>query len=518
MMTRRTQLLLTTHVLTAALGYGLIHKWAARPAGDAPEFTKVAVRSEDAPAGDGASLLADFLEEQSGKKSRYEELKATLPMAKDLRGAVISAVEGLGGRDWKNGPSADQQTDRLAEVEVRVWHWMRQNPAAAMGFVIHDADCVAAGLPALLNKHVFPEIVSQGGVLKSIGWLARSEAAFPTLCGVALDEIRGGGGLALFAKLDDAISRSPVRDEFRIYRSRPLAVGNPAYDGQPFLHWVGAATRYENREALWKVVTSQDSADDQFELFAGFAQSGGPAAEWTLALLKDEKLDRVLPDHQQAELRRVIRDVPALEMAERLKIVRADAEDGGAAPRQDPVAELAAADVRKLLENGRDWRFEFRSEMASAEDVLRGVRSGLGKISPLAEDAVRVAVYRQLAEENPKRALPLLEVFPADKRREILFSTASLAFENVSPADFLRFLADVPDARTAAEQELKIRGWNAKARGNLRRYGDDYVEWVMKIPPGIHREAAMNSVLWATAEANPAAARELSEKFYPRKP
>ena len=131
---------------------------------------------------------------------------------------------------------------------------------------------------------------------------------------------------------------------------------------------------------------------------------------------------------------------------------------------------------------------------------------------------MRVTLYRQLAEENPKQALPLLEKFPAAKRREVLLDSSWLSHGHVSPDDFLRFLADVPDAATPEEQASKLKGWNIKARGHLWRYGDDYVEWVKKMPPGIHKEAAMNSVLWATSEQNPAQARVLSEQFYPKNP
>ena len=86
------------------------------------------------------------------------------------------------------------------------------------------------------------------------------------------------------------------------------------------------------------------------------------------------------------------------------------------------------------------------------------------------------------------------------------------------PDDFLRFLADVPDADTPEEQELKIKGWDTQARMGLWRYGDDYVEWVKQMPPGIHKEMAANAVIRATAEQNPAQARALGEQFYPRKP
>ena len=101
-------------------------------------------------------------------------------------------------------------------------------------------------------------------------------------------------------------------------------------------------------------------------------------------------------------------------------------------------------------------------------------------------------LFRELAEENPKKALPLLEPLSPEKRRDALFDSTWLGFVNVSPDDFLRFLAEVPDAESPEEQERKLKGWTTRARADLWRYGDDYVEWVKHMPPGIHREAAMN--------------------------
>ncbi|MEY3896697.1 MAG: hypothetical protein RLZZ214_2217, partial [Verrucomicrobiota bacterium] len=95
-MTRTTQILLVTHLLALGAGYGTF-RLAMGGGGKnvaTPEVTKLAARDPHAPSGDGDALLADFLEERSGLHSRYAELKATLPVAKDLRGAVVSAIQG----------------------------------------------------------------------------------------------------------------------------------------------------------------------------------------------------------------------------------------------------------------------------------------------------------------------------------------------------------------------------------------------------------------------------------------
>ncbi len=518
-MTRKPQLLLVTHLFALTLGYGVVRKaaYATAKQSAAPEYTKLSARGPQSPLGDGDELLADFVAERSGKHSKFQELKATLPAAKDLRGAVVSAVEGLGGGDWRNVLAADEQEARLAEVEVRVWQWMKENPVEAVGFVMNDPACEAAGLPALLDKPVFREIAVENGVLKSVGWLVKSEITFGTLCELTLDEMRAGGGFALFEKVDGAIFRSSNRSEFRTFRAQPLVSDNAAYDGEHYLRLVGGATRFEEKEKLLERVKRLRATGDKVELLSGFAASGGPAAEWVLGMLKGGQLKGIEASELLPDLEQVALGVAALDLEQRLEILRADSDSDGKS-RQDLVNELVAADVRRLLENGRDWRFEFRNGAVSLDEVVTAVRGGLATLPEAGDEALRVALYRHLAEENPKKALPLLGGFPAAKRREILLNSTWLSHGNASPDEFLRFLADVPDAATPEEQESKLKGWNINARGNLWRYGDDYVEWVKKMPPGIHHEAAINSVIWATSEQNPAQARVLSEQFYPKKP
>ena len=437
---------------------------------------------------------------------RYAELKKTLPVAKDLRGAVVSAIQGLGGEG--------DESDRLAEVEVRVWHWMKWNPVEAVGFVMNDPACEAAGLPVLLDKRVFKDIAAEDGVLKSVAWLIRDKVMFGTLSKVALDEIRAGGGFALFGKLDAAISRSRNGPELRAYWAEPLVSDVPVYDGGYFLHLVGAATRTGEKDELMEMVRQLPENADKVRLLAGFAGSGREAAEWLLELRGRGGLKGIVTDESLPELDTAVLQVAALELEKRLGILRAD-PDFSQTSKRDLIDGLTDADVRRLLENGRDWRYEFRSGKACVKDILQAVRR---ELPAAGGDAMRVSLYRQFVEENPKKAISLLDGLPPEKRRAVLLDSAWLTHGNVSPDDFLRFLADVPDANTPEEQELKIKGWSSKARANLWRYGDDYVEWVRQLPPGIHKELAVDSVIRATAEGNPVQARVLAEQFYPSKP
>ena len=519
-MARRSIILLVTHLLALVVGYGVVRKSLQRghaSENDSPEFTKLADRDGPSPTGDGDGLLADFLNERSGKKSRYADLKATLPVAKDLKGAVVSAVAGLGGAEWRNGLTRDERAARVAEVEVRVLHWMKQNPVEAVGFVMNDPACEEAGIPEALNQHVFLEIATEKGVLNSVGWLARDPLTFSTLCAVALNEMRAGGGFAMYEKLAEAIWRSSSRDEFLEFRAEPLVSENPADDGERFLRLVGAATRFEEKDRLLEMVKRMRGTADKTDLLAGFAGSSGQAAEWLREVLKRDELKGELPRGSRDELNHEILNVAGLEMDKRLKILKEHPESEGRSP-QELRDELIGRDVVRLLENGRDWRFEFRNGKSSLDDVLAAVRRGLPELPGAGEEAMRVALYRELAEEDPKKALPLLDPLPPERQREVSLDSTWLAFVNVSPDDFLRFLAEVPEAKSPEEQARKLKGWSTRAPVDLWRYGDDCIEWVKQMPPGIHREAAMNSILQATAEENPEQARILGEQFYPRKP
>lgn len=519
-MDRKFPFLLVTHVLALALGYGVVRMAAEHfnaQAEAAPETTRTAGRGQQAASGEGDALLADFLNERSGKKSRYAELKETLPVAQDLKGAVASAVAGLGGADWRAGLTQKEQAARLAEVEVRVLHWMKQNPVEALGFVLNDPACEAAGIPDQLATHVLIEVATENGVLNSVGWLARNEVAFGTLCAVALNEMRAGGGFALYEKLAAAIWRGQSRDEFLEFRAKPMVSENPADDGERFLRQVGAATRFEERDRLLALVKRMQGTADQIDLLAGFAESSGQAAEWLRGILKSGELKGELPGGAWDELNHTVLSVAGVDLGQRMEILKSYPGYEGMSP-QKLLEDLTAGDVVSLLENGRDWRFEFRNGKATLDEVVAAVRRSLPHLPEAGEVAMRGALFRELAEENPKKALPLLDALPPEKRRDVLLDTGWLGFANVSPDDFLRFMAEVPDAASPEEQARKLKGWHTRARADLWRYGGDYIEWVQHLPPGIHREAAVSGILLTTTEENPEQARELGELFYPRKP
>lgn len=521
-MTPNYQILLVTHVLALGLAYGVAKNTAAdagKTAVAPPVRSKSLARERQAASADGSQLLEGFLKEQSGGKSKYEELKATLPVAKDLKGAVVEAIASLTASGWPNGLTTDEAADRLAEVEVRVLHWMKRNPGEAMDFLLSDPASVDSNLPHALREHVFMEVASAAGLLKSLDWLTKSDETLPTLCAVALQEMKSGGGLALFAKLQVAMQGNPFQADYRkvVLDDKESSDRDPFAEGDEFLRGVGATVALNDKQKLLELAMSQPDVESRQLLLLGFAKSDGRATAWLLDLVARGELDGDLAANLKGTLGDAVLRTPSMDLDKRVEARRAT-QGNETKPRQDIVNELVRGDVGNLLEKGRDWRYEFRNGTASLDDVVSAVRAGLPGIPPEGEDAMRVKLYLELSEENPKKALAVLDDLPEEKRRDVLFNATWESQVNLSPDDFLRFLADVPEPVTPQEKDLRIKGWNWKARGFLTRYGDDYVQWVKEMPPGIDKDTAMNSLIWATREQNPAEARKLNDQLYPKNP
>ena len=158
------------------------------------------------------------------------------------------------------------------------------------------------------------------------------------------------------------------------FRAEPLVSENPADDGERyFLNRVGAATRFEERDGLLEMVGRLRENDDKFQLLAGFAGSGGEAAGWLLGMRKSGELKGVLAGGSLLDLDKVVLEVAALDLEQRLEILRAD-PDFPQESRQELVDWLTGRMWCRLLEDGRDWRYEFRNGTASLEDVLHALR------------------------------------------------------------------------------------------------------------------------------------------------
>lgn len=496
--------LVGSHLAVFGLVYG-ISRGGSGPAGDAKTSTAAAKSSDRGSAGeggDGEALLANFMEQQKPGGSAYERLKATLPVAADPKAAAQEAI-----RAYAEKPGGEEA---LAEAAVRTLHWLRaaDDPDEVIEFLWNDEKAKAADLLALFSPTAVKDMAKETGALDSWRWLWKRPFTRHSFAQVALEEIKAGGSFELFARLESTMRESPM---FSLQRRS--SVTNPSGKREPYYLQAGAAVDFKDRQALYDYATDPLNAEVCDELLRGFARSSAEANDWLLA---QESLDPKMAEALRKEENLATAHDMTQDYASRIEAMRKTGDLDGKDDRT-LVSEMVHQDLDKVLNEGRDWRYEFRHGVSSLDEILAAVRSAMPGVPPEGEEALTVSLYRQLVEEDTKKALPLLDNLPEDKRREALFHSTWLSMVNINPNEYLEFFSALPEPVTAEEKDLRTKGWNWKARGFLMRFGDDYVEWVKAMPPGIDKDTAMNSLIWATREQNPAEARKLNDELYPPK-
>lgn len=184
--------------------------------------------------------------------------------------------------------------------------------------------------------------------------------------------------------------------------------------------------------------------------------------------------------------------------------------------KKDPYRWLAEGDVYKILEKeGRDWAYEFRHGRVSAEQVWSEVSSKLQDYPEEGEKGARFGLYKVLAEEDHEKAFAVIQSLPELRQREVMFHSTWTAFTFEDPQKLLDFSQSLPPAEAQWERGAQLKGWDWKARHYLARHGDDYVDWVKAMPSGIEKEEALESLVWATKEADRERGIALEKELYP---
>jgi len=509
-------LLVGTHLLALGIAWSVARNVSTADAGGndaaeaAPSRSKSAARDRDpAGGGDGAQLLSTFMQQEAapaarGKDPVYEKLKTSLPEADDLKAAVVEAIRLLS----EDGSEGNQ---RMAEMEVRALHWLRRDPSAALEFF--KANRQGPFLRARLSENVLPDVFAELGVMKCIGWATEESGNLEPLLGAATLEIKTGG-IALLEKLMAALQ---VSDPEGNYREMEVPENGPAGargEVGDFLFVAGGSIPFADKDKLLAYASGLD-IHDRVRLMDGFVRSSPQAAAWMMDLIKNGQVDEALAEQMKGPLGNAVLGATELDMEQRIA-ARRGTENNGNKPREEILRELILGDVNQVLATGRDWRYEFRNGTATAEEILAAVRGALPSIPADGGEDLIASVYHQLTEENPGRAQVLLDLLPEDKRRARQFRDTWQNYGGIDPDVFLDSMKYLPEPVTAVEKDERTKGWNWKARGFLDRFGDDYVEWVKRMPAGIDKDTAMNSLVWATRERNPAEADKLSKQLYPK--
>jgi hypothetical protein len=247
---------------------------------------------------------------------------------------------------------------------------------------------------------------------------------------------------------------------------------------QANMHIIGESWPESDAASLIKLAVDTD--DPQMLAAYGIR---GTRGSFLAKLLRDESLPedfrRRLGENQMA--RQALTNDPAVPLEIRIA-------NGGNSNL------LIVGDVERLLDSERDWSFAFRHGEANALEIYEMIVAKTPELAAERPVALRNQVFRELAEENPKAAMKMLDDLPEHERNDLALFTARANFQDVDPKLFLELLEQVP-ADTPAEWEGRLDAWNRRSLTNNQRLKDSYSEWVLNLPPGIDREMAIYSLI-----------------------
>lgn len=525
-MSRKFRLLLLSHCLAftvaVTVGGGRRALDASQGGGfrsvETMDAAKASVRGVNEGSRSGEELLAAFLE--AGEKpepdfdSRYRELKAKLAVAKDVKAAAVAAIHKL-DRPRFLRPSEQQRWREMAEAEVRALHWMRVDPVGAMEFFLKDDISFRHSIRHHFNRHVFKDIVAETGVLASAAWLSKSPWTTPTFCDAAVAEIKAGGGGGLLDRLVTAMGMDPGQREYLAKISDPGNLfGRP---GHTFFGEAAKALGFGERAEVMELAMRQEREADRISLLTGFARSGPDASDWLLEAVWSGELQGVVAERVKAEALAGIRGDPAVDLDRRVAAL-ANFPGNVGRSHEELAAELIGDDLGSVLKGGRDWRYEFRHGEVTVEDVLSGLRAAMPGAGQRADGALREELFRYLVEEDPRRALPLIDTLPEERQRALRFDVLAKGFGGVSPEVFFDYLGSLPPAANPEEIGVRDEGLRSRAGLYVSRLGDDFLKEVQALPASAESGAIKEGVVTETRRTNAAEGAKLEQLVTPAKP
>lgn len=462
--------------------------------------------------GDGVLLLEAFLAEKKDAVDLYEEYKKSLSPAADKKQALFDAMDEVADMIKNRINNEKQFRELYATMKVRFYQWMMEDPVAAQIGVseyksrLPDSEQIAENLSSSLvsgtENQIINDVLDEKGLIASLPWLRDLNSSQYMVARVLKKEVKEGGGMAHFLKVEQVMIESDQGGNQLMWNMvdddafMQIAAGLPVSDAQALLDYVMLSSNKDKNRAM----------------LVGFASSGKDAATWLLDQVAKGAIPKTYMASVSQGLGNQVLAHNDMDLDARVA-ARRYTQGSEKKDRSLIVGDLMGADVNQYLNNGRDWRFEFRHGNASLEEITAAMEKSLN-IPADGRDAAMISLYRNLAEENPAKALPLLNALPEDKRRSLLFADTWQNFGNINPNNFFSYLQSLPEPLTAQEKSDRMKGWDWKARGFLHRYGDDYITWAKSLPDGPDKAAALNSVIWATREINAVEAQRLSKEIY----
>ena len=395
---------------------------------------------------------------------RVTKAADALPPADDVAAAAVAAMA-LYQRQMTDGKSLSQEELReMGNIEARMLHWAREDPLAAMKHLSSPSSDSYTGQAAMFAAM---KEKGSGPALECMKQTPPPNSAFrQSLASFVGTE----GDIQQLENLRQIIAPGQWNNfKGSISRSWPL----------------------DKADELVSYAVSSNSPD----MLASLAQSNGrEGADWLMARLASGDLDPAFAAAIKAtgQYRNLLLNNAHLPFDERVEAMAASN------PGKDTETlglMLGGNDVtRALNEGGKDWRFAFRNGKATFEEICDAVSASLPELAKASDDAIRLQLLKELAEESGAGAMQALASTPEPDRWTLALKPTQWNFYNVNPQEFYDYLQRIPNNDPALHQ-ARLESWVWHSKSNLDLYSRDYVDWVKALPEGTDREMAAIGIL-----------------------
>ncbi|WAC18376.1 hypothetical protein OVA24_14150 [Luteolibacter sp. SL250] len=414
-----------------------------------------------------------------------EELKkraAGMEVAGDPAAAAKEKLETFHARLKNGGP---EDLDELAEMEVRLLHWMDADPQAALAwFGAKSREDLAEVVPYLRNS--LDVMIPGVGVEEAGKWIGVNSRLDAELTRSIADHAGAAADLGQLARLKAGIDPQQWNNiRLSLIDTWPLAKADDLF----------SLAQTESAPLTVLLYARHQGKEGMAWLQRHLAAAGtDPAFQSSLLRHHDyHQLMYLSPDYDFEKRAEVVAGFEPGKPAEQIRL------------------ELGSRDVVSALDGGRDWRFAFRNGTATAEEIYREMAKALPDLAAKSPEALKLQLFKELSEFGGPQATSLLDHLPAEKKWEMVMKAPQWQFLNGNPQDFHDFIRTIPaDTGNPEVWETRLRVWEDKTRRYREKLGaEQYDQWVGTLPDGIDREMASFALVKQMRNGKP----ELKERL-----
>lgn len=470
--------------LTISVAGGLAAMLLGPPVSPGPTVDGLAEHSSGtSPRKDGRALLDDFI-----ASNPYVGMGAS-------RSKAVSALEEFQKRSATMAPSEDPEadfktllakyesmeegarnaTELLPELGATLAQWMERDGAGALGFLAGSYQ--RNGATGLVAKEFLPMLAK--GYVARHGWRALLQAVS------GQDDLIALTAPAVFDDLAKKADRESVGNFKAIC---PKWLGNGEAGSLLAAKWP-----LEKKEELLAILDPESAAEAMATIAGRMQDKQG--AEWILDKLRNgevsEELRAAMAD---GELGSYYSTIKGATLEQRLAIMDSlgTLKEMGADRTKN---EMIYASLRNCFDSDE------------SSDTLYALRHGAMTAAEVVETASRDTpdpgkhrgeynsqMYRTLAEENVDAADELLAGMSEQEKAKQKVYAARWWFRSTNPNEFYQLVGGLDTSTDPGLGAMLQEAWNDKARGNVSRYGEAYLDWIESLPEGPAKTMALGSI------------------------